>query len=286
MLKGLDIHWNGKDASKWRARMRHVNSAGSRKAQRILDGEGLIFAPHNASTFQQAALPFAVFHHMPTPKQKDNPVEIDTSEVIDFHQALSSLNSYPALLRALGLVFDFDLPAGFVASTTPSEYGTLSVAGTSIDWKVPTQTPELETAYVNLPVGQNRLFLTAPLIFEESSAPYLALGLIGLDPNNFGLAQVDVDGAMHKTIILADTLNDPDPDHNYYSDATPEPAPNPEIYDRDATLPSLRSGGFSLFADQKGVVLLENMSQSKTFNDAMESGGAQKPIAHVLNCSV
>lgn len=274
-LKGMDIHWNGKEAPRMRAMVRHANGASHTRRPRLLDEEGLIIGPHDASTFRQAALPFAVFNHMPTPKQAGNPVKIDTDEVIDFHQALSSLNSYPALLRALGLVFDVDLPAGFVANTAAGQFGTLAVAGTSMDWQVATKTPELETAYVNLPAGQNRIFVTAPLILKDKNAPFMALGLVGLDPNNYGLAQVDVDGAMHKTMIVADTLNDPDPDHNYFPNAKPEPAPHPEIYDRDATLPSLRSGGFSLFADEKGVLLLQNMSQSKAFNDAVEAGGAQ-----------
>lgn len=274
-LQGLDIHWNGKAASRMRAFVRDMNQASYLKGSRPLDDEGLIIGPHNSSTFEHVAVPFSVFHHMPTPKQDGNPVAIDTGTVIDFHQALSSLNSYPALLRALGLVFDVELPANFVANTDPLKYGTLSVAGTSMDWAIPTKTPELETAYVNLPVGQNRIFLTAPLIFKDPNAPFIALGLVGLDPNSFGLAQVDVDGAMHKTIITAETLNNPDPDRNLFANAQPEAAPHPEIFDRDATLPSLRSGGFSLFADEKGRLLLQNMSQSKAVNDAVESGGAQ-----------
>ena len=32
------------------------------------------------------------------------------THILDFHQALSSLNAYPALQRALGLVFDLELP--------------------------------------------------------------------------------------------------------------------------------------------------------------------------------
>jgi hypothetical protein len=279
MLAGLDIHWNGEVASRWRSVVRRLNRPGrenirSRTAG-IVDSEGLIVAPRDAADFQKAALPFAVFHHMPTPKQEDNPVAINTDDVIDFHQALSSLNSYPALLRALGLVFDLDLPADFVATTAPGQFDTLSVSATSLEWQTPTTTPALKTAYVNLAFGPNRLFLTAPLILKDPSAVITAVGLINLDPTSFGLAQVDVDGAMHKTIMLADTMNNPDPDHNVYPDAGPEPAPHPEIYDRDATLPSLRSGGFSLYADQRGVQLLETMLQSKAFNDAVEAGGAQ-----------
>lgn len=278
MLEGLDVHWNGRAAPGWRAAVRHMNRTRRgrlRSRSAALDSEGLLIQPRNPSAFQNAALPFAVFHHMPTPKQEDNPVTIDTEEVLDFHQALTSLNSYPALLRALGLVFDLELPAEFVAQTAPGKFGTLYVADTSLSWQTPTQTPKLETAYINLPIGNNRLFLTAPLIFKDPAAPFLAIGLINLDPQSFGLAQVDVDGAMHKTMILAETLNNPDPDRNLDATAAPEPAAHPDVYDRDATLPALRSGGFSLFADERGLLLLQNMSQSKAFNDALEGGGAQ-----------
>lgn len=279
MLNGLDTHWNGEQASEWRSVVRHLNTPGSTGGQpketRVLDSEGLIVGPRDPTTFQNVAIPFSVFHHMPTPDPKEVPLELDTDNVLDFHRALSSLNSYPPLLRALGLVFDLELPAGFVADTAPGSYKTLSVKSVSLSWQTATDSPPLETAYVNLPVGANHLFLTAPLILHDPSASAVAAGLIALDPTRFGLAQVDVDGAMHKAINLADALNNPDPDFNLDGDAAPEPAPNPEVYDPDATLPALRSGGYTLFADQKGVQFLESIFQSKAFNDAVESGGAQ-----------
>ena len=67
-----------------------------------------------ASLHQFVAEQFAVYSHMPQGAPiHENPPDFDT--LIDFHQALSSLNSYPELLRALGLVFDFELPVDFVA---------------------------------------------------------------------------------------------------------------------------------------------------------------------------
>lgn len=279
MLDGLDVHWNGRRAPRWRSAVRQTRDMISQgvggQPSGPLDSEGLILASRSAGDLRNVALPFSVFHHMPTPPQKGNPVTIDTDEVIDFHQALSSLNSYPALLRALGLVFDLDLPAEFVTATAPGAYGTLAVVGTSFDWQTPTTTPKLETAYVNLEVGQNRLFLTAPLVLHDPNAPVTALGLLSLDPTSFGLAQVDVDGGMHKAIILADALNNPDADSNLSDDVAPEAAAHPEVYDRDATLPALRSGGFSLFADRRGLQLLASLSQSAAFNDAAEAGQNQ-----------
>lgn len=48
---------------------------------------------------------------------------------------VSSLNSYPALLRALGLVFDLELPVDFRGPDRPG-FGTLSVAQAVWDWAV------------------------------------------------------------------------------------------------------------------------------------------------------
>ena len=279
LLNGFDVHWNGRVAPQWREAVRQLNvpdrKGYSHNRATALDSEGLVVGLHDPTAAKQVAVPFSVFHHMPTPKQENNPIVIDTEEVIDFHQALSSFNSYPALLRALGLVFDLMLPASFIQDSAPGGFGKLSIVKTSMEWAIKTRSPELETAYVKLPIGQNHLFLTAPLLLHDSAASFAAIGLINLDPTSFGLAQVDVDGAMHKTMILADVYNKPDSGGNVFPNTSPEPAQHPEIYDRDATLPSMRSGGFSLWADERGIELMENMLQSRAFNDAMESGGAQ-----------
>jgi hypothetical protein len=47
------------------------------------------------------------------------------------------------------------------------------------------------------------------------------------------------------------------------------------VFDPDATLPALRSGGLQLYADRRGLSVLDAIQQSKAFNDALESGGAQ-----------
>ena len=100
------------------------------------------------------------------------------------------------------------------------------------------------------------------------------LGLLNLDPARFGLAQVDVDGAMHKAITSAEIHNNPDPGRSVLP-ADPDPAPNPEVFDPEATLPSMRSGGLQLYIDGRGATTVDAIQQSKAFNQALESGGAQ-----------
>src|SRR5258705_6962504 len=83
-----------------------------------------------------------------------------------------------------------------------------------------------------------------------------------------GLAQVDVDGALHKAIMLSETWQDGKP-HPAVSD-------HPEVFDNSATLPSLRSGGVSLFADGRALKLLAKFKQSKVFNDALTANAPMK----------
>ena len=278
LLDGLDVHWDGDRAKGWRAAVRRMNSAGREAlAQQAfagpLDREGLFAGKPGPDALKRVAVPFAVFHHMPTPPRDE--LALDAENLLDFHQALGSLNAYPELQRALGLVFDLELPRQFVAGTQAGQFGTLSVTDTRFEWGLPTTTPRLATAYVHFAPGERGLFFTASRTLVDQTSPASVLGLLNLDPARFGLAQVDVDGGMHKAIILAETLNNADPARNLDPNARPEPAPHPEVFDPDATLPALRSGGFSLFADRRGLHLLDAVRQAKAFNDAVVGGGAQ-----------
>jgi hypothetical protein len=295
LLDGLAVHWNDDLGERLRQRLRdeqprrrQARRRTGLRTTRELDGEGLIVGARGRTANQAVSLPFSVFHNMPTPKGATNggepqPVpklDPDWDTTLDFHRVLSSLNSYPALLRALGLVLDFELPTSFVPPTPAGTVATLCVEELNAgwDWAVAPAVPALETACIHLqPPGGRRAFLTAPGILgggAPSAAPAI-VGLLDLDPRRFGLAQVDVDGGMHKAIILAETWHNPGTDRNLDPDVEPDPAPHPEIYDPEATLPALRSGGFSLFADDRALDLLDTAVQSKTFNEALESGGAQ-----------
>lgn len=284
MVNGLQVHWDGREARRLRAQVRDMyGSTGRlRNAAGPLDGEGLLATPPSddpdarANRLSAVAMPFSVFHHMPTPEYADGVELPDRSKLIDFHQALSSLNSYPALLRALGLVFDFDLPNEFIAKTPANKFGTISVkrAQAGWRWRVPPRTSPLETAYFDLSVGEQNLFFAAPRSVAHGPQPGTVLGLLDLDPQHFGLAQVDVDGAMHKNIMLAETLH-PTAESNRFPDG-PQDAPHPEVFDPEATLPSLRSGGISLFADNRALQLLQAIQQAKGFNGALKSNNALK----------
>src|SRR5581483_7782934 len=97
----------------------------------------------------------------------------DRAKLIDFHQALTSLNSYPELLRALGLVLDFDLPNEFFAVTPMNTPGTVSVqrALPGWDWRIAPQTHPLATAYLKIGVAQEELFFAAPRSVVDPQQP-------------------------------------------------------------------------------------------------------------------
>ena len=178
----------------------------------------------------------------------------DFSQLLDFHQAIASLQSYPQLLRAFGLVIDVEVPLDFVANS-PDPTGFLTIAvtaftpGTSLQivpqWNFPL------TAYVRSPDQ----FSAAPAI-QPTFRQDIANGLLQLWSGLFYLVQLDIDGAMFKAIALAE---------NFASAGTTQ--------ERVASgLTALRSGGMSLVGSGRGIQLVQSISQSKEFNDAVDAG--------------
>jgi len=162
----------------------------------------------------------------------------DMASVIDFHKAITGLQAYPVLLRALGLVFDLDLPADFLPLTALTSFGTFGVVGAEPGggWAIPpARIPPAMTAYDYVALGGgHRLFLTAPRHGLNAPDPSgQIIGLLNLDPRDFGLAQVDIDGAMHKAVIVAESA------------ASAQPPLHPEVFDPTSTMPSLRSAGMT-----------------------------------------
>jgi len=296
LIDGLAVHWNGDRARGWREELRRRQRA---QLQRLegdvpatalnpfrlapgaaapftageLGGDGLPNAtqlPAPGSGEGQAlrrelAAQFALYHHQP-PAPSFIPPDMDRA--IDFHKALTALQSYPALLRALGLVFDLELPANFLPLTPATSHGTFGVASVAPgwDWDIrPAPVPPASTAYDLLSLGgSHRAFLTAPrrgLAPPDPSGEII--GLLHLDPRDFGLAQVDVDGALHKTIIVAESVGNA------------APPLHPEVFDPTSTLPSLRSAGLALVSDGSALELLKSFQEAKAFNDALTAGKPQ-----------
>jgi len=211
LLSGLEVNWAEESGERLRKQVRAgFSQAGAAGLQAShypaawLDADGTLLnmpaagIPQAKGLNQFVANQFAVYTHMPQGASiAQNPPDFDT--LIDFHQALSSLNSYPELLRALGLVFDFELPQTFVATTSINVPRRLSVVDIPHHiWAIPTQAPPnmapLETAYLYFSVGDPvnpwQIFTTAPGLLGGGLTDLEVFGLLNLDPTRFGLAQV------------------------------------------------------------------------------------------------
>src|SRR6185436_19355434 len=73
------------------------------------------------------------------------PDALKLAETWDFHQAVSSLGDYPVILRRMGLVVDFLLPAGTVLPAA----GTVSVSATGVVWQPGTTVVTPRTRFVS-----------------------------------------------------------------------------------------------------------------------------------------
>lgn len=296
LIDGLAVNWNEDRALRWREALRRqqrvelerlqsdvspgalnpFRSIPTTAAPFTADEPGGDFLPNatqlpppDSPRAQQlrrdVAVQFALYHHQP---QAPSFVPPDMDKVVDFHKAITALQSYPPLLRALGLVFDLDLPSEALPFPPAGSFGTLAVSKVEPGWSwaiTPTPVPPGQTAYDLLKTPDGHVvFLPAPRSGLAPPDPSgQVIGLLNLDPRDFGLAQVDIDGAMHKAIILAESF-----------DNTAPPL-HPEVFDPTATLPALRSAGLALVSDANALALLQAFDDAKAFNDALGGGKPQ-----------
>lgn len=246
---------------------RHARPAAPVGADGLPSAAYLIDKPKDLQILNsQVGSEFALYSRMPLGVPIVKP---DMDTLFDFHKVISALNAYPVLLRALGLVFDLDLPADgiplIMAKPLPTgaPYGLLSVSRAEPGWQefaIETDLrPAAATAYKYLKAEDDRKYwFTAPGPLSDRGS---VLGLLKLDPDAFCLAQFDVDGAMHKLMMLAAGVPP--------SGSKLSPALHPTKFDEANTVPSLRSVGMSLIQDERARALLASIAASKRFNDRM-----------------
>ena len=177
------------------------------QANRAADTPPTLLPPANTATDHLAAA--VAFHRRATgPRQQQEPVQLD------FHQLLTSLGDQPALLRLLGLVRHIEIPAGTIRPSGRLRLRPL--------WTPPNP--------VGAPSQHDDL---VPWIEYQAAAPVFTAtshsgppGLVDLAAGGYQLSQVDLDGAVHKTLAMV---------ANLAGGGTTDVAP-----------PALRSGGISL----------------------------------------
>jgi hypothetical protein len=213
---------------------------------------------------------FALFHHMPPAPQR--PPLPNTAEgfakLLDFHRALTALSSYPSLLRALGLVFDLEVPASLCPdSPQGATYGSLALQKVTpgFGWSSAPTVVLPSTAYVRDAARFAAAPATAPADVTSGnySAGDVVDGVLALAPDGFHLMQVDLDGALLKALALADNLA-------FASDSS-------VVGD---VLPALRSAGVSLVGNGRAMQILEAVRANTAFDDALTAGTAlPRPFA-------
>ena len=273
VLAGLDVRWDPDRADAMRARhgktmksIDHTPSGLKGVPPGAIAPDGSVpvgLGGSSAGSIRAViAEPFSTFSHPPVdPPLAEDPTDFDT--VLDFHQALSSLNEHREVQRVLGLAFDVALPATFVVPALVP-FGTLSIIGATIGgngWSTDPQIPRQAVAYVHsVDSAGSRVFFPAPRVTPGEGLRTLA-GLLALPPNQFGIAQLDVDGGLMKAIGLAETvIGQP-------FDRRMQPV-DEDGFDDTSALATLRSSGITLFADDRALELLQTFDQSAKANTA------------------
>jgi hypothetical protein len=282
LLRPFAVHWDGREAPARRkatrmSRDRFLASEDPASSAALQNLPGVVAQ----ASAQAATQRFASFSHMPMPPPdadgKPQKLPFDPDKALDFHQVLGALNAYPELMRKLGLIFDVTLPASFVAATSATHYKTIAVTKLGFAWRLQPQMPALETAYVHFKTASGKMqFQAAPRTLDTTASrpPVPAVGLLQFDETRFGLTQFDVDGGMHKVVMAAESMNPTTAagmQRNVDPMARAIDAPNPEIFDPEATLPALRTGGFSLWADGRGRRLLTALGESAQINQQFQA---------------
>lgn len=161
---------------------------------------------------------------------------------LDYHEVLAALAAYPELMRALGLVFDLEVPVP--AGMAPT--GTVEVRA-AYPKEASTADRFMKTAYVFAPAKKQ--FMARPRPGSE-----IVDGMLAVGGEGYFLTQIDLDGLTLRLANLA--ANFAGPALKKRSEA------------EKATLPSLRSVGISLNKSGRAKLLKAQVAEAaKLKND-------------------
>lgn len=161
---------------------------------------------------------------------------------MDYHEILAALSAYPELLRAIGLVFDLEvpLPAGMAANGTVEVRAAYAKDASTVD-------RYMKTAYILAPAKKQ--FMARPKPGSE-----IVDGMLAVGGEGYFLTQIDIDGVTLKLANLAS---------NFVGVARKK-----RNATENATLPSLRSTGISLQKSSRAKLVKAQLAQAaKLKND-------------------
>jgi hypothetical protein len=193
------------------------------------------------------------FHHRPPVDPQNPPPPIpapDPAQVLDFHQALSALAHYPALLRRLGLVLDLEIREnGLPESPLSVGSGRIQIVPTFATPPVAVANVSPLTAYI---LDGDLIFTPAP---RNVAQPETIAGLLNLAlADQYNLHQIDIDGLGLRTInmVAGNALQAGDGDEE----------------DGAAGLPTTRSSGVSAARTGNAAVLAQRFASALANNEA------------------
>ena len=187
------------------------------------------------------------------------------AEMLDFHQIVSAMGSYPTLLRRLGLVVDLVLaPGGF----TPAAAADLSVKAV-----FPAGTLQIPRSNDAAPATRTRLTASKfDVVSSATAAMPIKDGLLALDPTRHRLLQFDVDGAGLKLMNVARSLR-----RRFDENKRVDPVTR---HEDEMGAPALRTSGLMLVQQRRDRVLAGRFKVSKDANAKLESqfAGSTAPV--------
>jgi hypothetical protein len=200
----------------------------------------------------------------------DLPKKADIAKQIDFHQIVAAMNQYPRLLRVLGLVVDFIIPAGTFtlssdqALTVICDLSTAARPGlTRSQASSPTRTMLTKSRFA--PVPRSAWNVGDYMVRD---------GLLVINPDLFGILQSDVDAAGLKIMNFARTLG-----RLSSTEKTADPVTK---FEKEVGAPALRNAGL-MFVHRRRALLLENAwTANKAKNDAIEQAFAANDNSKAL----
>ncbi|MBV9791421.1 MAG: YncE family protein [Chloroflexi bacterium] len=166
--------------------------------------------------------------------------EADFAEVVDFHEVVSTLGDYPALLRQLGLVIDLSVP---IAAVPPGA----TFVRVLPTWPVTSGVVNSDISPKTACIWDGERFTARPAGDE------IVDGMLALDEASYDLIQLDVDGAALKTNNLTNNLM--------------------RVDDGNAPLPrglaTLRSAGIALTRHGRAAELKQQFQRARQHNDSL-----------------
>ena len=201
----------------------------------------------------------------------------DIAKTFDFHQMVSTMNSYPTLLRRLGLVVDFIVDKG---AFQPSPNQLLSVSADFPQGALSVTSSRRASPATHTLLAADK-FQAVSNPSPQPTDHRVAGGLLDLDPNRFDVIQMDVDGAGLKVMNFARSLA------RYHAAGTDDGSDDRLVpradtvtrFEKELGAPALRTAGMMLVQKSRWSMLKDRFVANEAKNAAAENVFQNQPNA-------